>query len=241
VTAVLALVIGYVSLRVSGIYFLLVTMAFGQLLTTVAIKWHSLTGGTNGMGVTSRPQLGFDVQWTNLKFYYLVFAFFIVSFIVLKFIVRSPFGSTLVGIRENEPRMRSLGFNTWALKYVAIIVGAFFAGVAGIFYGFHNYNMVPSYLSLETSALPMLMVILGGPATLYGPCLGAAAFVIVEHYSRTHFPDWWGMILGGMFILCVLFLKGGFARYLSALWSRIGFVRVQPVQLSESARSEVDT
>jgi branched-chain amino acid transport system permease protein len=239
-TVILALVIGYISLRVSGIYFLLVTMALGQLLTTVAIKWYSLTGGTNGLVLMSRPRLGFAVQWTNLRYYYLVFVFFVVCFVILRRIVRSPFGSTLVGIRENEPRMRSLGFNTWALKYVAVLVGAFFAGVAGIFFAFFNVNMVPSYLSLEWSALPMLMVIMGGPATLYGPCLGAAVIVFAEHYSRTYLPDRWPLVLGGIFVLCVMLLKGGFARYLTLLWSKIGFVRVKAAQVSESADTEVE-
>ncbi|MCL5734106.1 MAG: ABC transporter permease [Actinobacteria bacterium] len=239
-TAILALVIGYISLRVSGIYFLLVTMALGQLLTTIAISWFSLTGGTNGMVIMSRPQLGFDVRWTNLKFYYLVFAFFIVCFIVLQRIVRSPFGSTLVGIRENEPRMRSLGFNTWALKYVAVVVGALFAGLAGVFFAFFSVNMVPSYLSLEWSALPMLMVIMGGPATLYGPCIGAAVIVFAEHYSRTYLPDRWPLVLGAVFVLCVMLLRGGFAQYLSLLWSKTGFVRPKAAQVRESAGTEVE-
>ena len=240
-TMVLALVIGYISLRVSGIYFLLVTMALGQLLTTVAIKWYSLTGGTNGLVVMSRPQLGWAVQWDNLKYYYLVFAFFVVCFIVLKLIVRSPFGSTLVGIRENEARMRSLGFNTWAVKYVAVVVGAFFAGVAGLFFAFFNVNMVPSYLSLEWSAWAMLMVIMGGPATLWGPCLGAAVIVFAERYSSTYLPDRWPLVLGGIFVLCVMLLRGGFARYLTQLWDWLGtitgLVRAKAVPAAAAAEA----
>jgi branched-chain amino acid transport system permease protein len=239
ITLLLALVIGYISLRVSGIYFLLVTMALGQLLSTVAIKWYSLTGGTNGMVVRSPSQLGFNPQSDNLKYYYLVFAFFIVCFVILKYIVRSPFGNTLVGIRENEPRMRSLGFNTWALKYVAVVIGAVFAGVAGIFWAFFSVNMVPTYVSLEMSALPMLMVIMGGPATLWGPCLGAAVIVLAERYVSTYLPDRWLLVLGGIFVLCVMLLRGGFARYLYLLWSKIGFVRVKTSELREPTDVEV--
>ena len=232
--------IGYISLRVSGIYFLLVTMALGQLLSTVAIRWYSLTGGTNGMVVNAPSQLGFNVQSDNLKYYYLVFAFFVVCFLVLKLIVRSPFGNTLVGIRENEPRMRSLGFNTWALKYVAVVIGALFAGVAGVFWAFFSLNMVPSYVALEMSALPMLMVIMGGPATLWGPCLGAAVIVLAERYSSNYLPERWPLILGGIFVLCVMLLRGGFAHYLSLLWSKIGFVRTRPAKVSKPAASEVE-
>ena len=240
ITLVLALVIGYLSLRVSGIYFLLVTMALGQLLGIVATKWYSLTGGTNGMVVHSPSQLGFDLQSDNLKYYYLVFAFFIVCFVIMKCVVRSPFGNALVGIRENEPRMRSLGFNTWALKYVAIVIGAFFAGVAGVFWAFYSVNMVPGYLGMEMAALPMLMVILGGPATLWGPCLGAAVIVLAERYSSTYLPERWPLILGGIFVLCVMLLRGGLAPYLSLLWSKIGFVRTKSAKPSGPASTEIE-
>jgi branched-chain amino acid transport system permease protein len=240
ITLVLVAVIGYMSLRVSGIYFLLVTMAFGQLLSVVATKWYSLTSGTDGLVGISRPKLGFDVSWTSLKYYYLVFVFFVVCFVILRRIVGSSFGSTLVGIRENEPRMRSLGFNTWALKYVAVIIGGFFAGVAGILFAYFYGNMVPTYVGLQYSALPMLMVIMGGPATLWGPCLGAAVIVLVQHYSGIYMPDRWPLLLGGIFVLCVMLMKGGFARYLSALWSRIGFVRVKTARVPEPVGAEVE-
>jgi branched-chain amino acid transport system permease protein len=223
ITALLSAVIGYISLRVSGIYFILVTMAFGQLLSIVATKWYSVTGGRDGLPGIPHPNLGFDLKWTTINFYYLVFIIFIICFYILHRIVTSSFGRTLVGIRENESRMRSLGFNTWALKYVAIIVGGIFAGVAGILFAYFYGNMVPSYFALETSALPMLMVIIGGPATLYGPCLGAAVIILVQQYASIYMPERWPLILGGIFVLCVMLLKGGFANYLSILWRKIGF------------------
>ena len=240
VTAVLATVIGYVSLRVAGVYFLLVTMAFGQLLSIVATKWYSLTGGRDGLVGISKPSFGlFSFHWNSIRFYYFVLIGFIIAFYILHRIVRSSFGKSLVGIRENEPRMRSLGFNTWAAKYVAVILGGVFAGVAGLLFAYFYGTMVPSYLSLEMSALPMLMVIIGGPASLWGPCLGAAAIVFVQQYAGIYVPDRWPLILGVIFVLCVMLLKGGFARYLSALWTRIGIVRTSGADLPEALGEEV--
>ena len=189
VTAALAAGIGYLSLRVSGVYFLLVTMAFAQLLLIVATKWYTMTGGRDGLIGIPRPDLGFiQIDWNNLSYYYFVLIGFIICFLILHRIARSSFGRTLVGIRANEPRMRSLGYNTWALKYVALIIGGVFAGVAGALFAFDYAGMVPSYFALETSALPMLMVIIGGAATLWGPSLGAAVIILArerrEHLLR---------------------------------------------------------
>ena len=231
ITAALAAVIGFLSLRVSGVYFLLVTMGFGQLLAVVADKWYSLTGGKDGIHFSRDPQLGWEVDWTNLKFYFFVLAFFLISYVVLKRITMSGFGRTLVGIRENESRMRSLGYNTWAAKYVAIIIAGAFAAVAGVLFAYLYGTMVPRHFGLEYSALPMLMVIMGGGATLWGPALAAAAIVIFEWLMTQSafatsvserwqtFPERWHLWLGILFVLCVVFLRGGFSRHLMRLWN----------------------
>jgi len=227
-SVLLAAGIGYLSLRVSGIYFLLVTMAFGQLLMILATKWYAVTGGRDGLNFASYPNLGFDIAWTNINFYYFVFIVFAICYVILHRITHSAFGRTLVGIRENEPRMRSLGYNTWAIKYVALIVGGAFAGVAGLLFAYDYGSMVPSYFALETSALPMLMVIIGGAATLWGPTLGAAVIIIAETLAGIYFPERWPLILGVIFVVCVMFLKGGFARHLSRLWGNGWFGTGQP-------------
>jgi branched-chain amino acid transport system permease protein len=180
VTAVLAAVIGFLSLRVSGVYFLLVTMGFGQLLSVVADKWYSMTGGKDGMPGIRRPELGWNIEWTNLKYYFMVLIFFVITYVVLKRITRSGFGRSLNGIRENESRMKSLGYDTWAAKYTAIIIAGIFAGLAGVFFAQLYGTIVPRHFGLEYSALPMLMVIMGGGSTLWGPCLGAAVIVLFE-------------------------------------------------------------
>ncbi len=222
-----AVIIGYISLRVSGVYFLLVTLAFGQLLSVVATKWSAVTGGTDGLVGILKPNLGISgFTWSSAGFYYLVFITFAICFVLLYRIVNSSFGRALVGIRENEMRMRSLGYNTWALKYVGIIVAGGFAGVAGVFFAYFYGAMVPSNLALEMSASVMLMVIIGGPGTLFGPFIGSAIVVLIEHFSSIYVPERWPLILGGIFIVCVMLVRGGFARYLSRFWRGVRFQRV---------------
>lgn len=220
--AVVAAIIGYISLRVSGTYFLLVTIAFGQLLAIVATKLYKVTGGTDGLVGIPSPDLGIPGLTLNgVGFYYLVFIAFAASFAILYRIVTSSYGQALIGVRENEPRMRSLGYNTWALKYVAIIISGVFAGLAGIFLAYYYRAMVPNTLAIEMSTAAMLMVILGGPGTLFGPFIGAVVYVLGEHFSNRYVPERWPLILGGLFVICVMLVRGGFARYLSSFYERL--------------------
>lgn len=218
-----AAVIGYISLRVSGVYFLLVTLAFGQLLSVAAVKWTTVTGGTNGLYGIEYPYLGLPgFTWTNLSFYYLVFLAFVICFFLLHRITNSSFGRALVGIRENEPRMQSLGYNTWAHKYVAFIIAGLFAGVAGVLFAPFYGIMVPQHLGIMTSSSVMLMVIIGGAGTLFGPVIGAGFIVILERLaSDLVSSERWPLILGVVFVICVLFLRGGFGIYLSRFWRRV--------------------
>ncbi|MCL5735769.1 MAG: ABC transporter permease [Actinobacteria bacterium] len=231
VAALISAIIGYICLRVSGTYFLLVTIAFGQLLAIVATKWYKVTGGTDGLVGIKRPDLGIPgFNLGPIGFYFLVFIALVVCFAVLYRIVTSAYGRALVGVRENEPRMRSLGYNTWRLKYVAIIISGTVAGVAGVFLAYYYGAMVPSTLAIEMSTAGMLMVILGGPGTLFGPFIGAIVVVLGENISLTYVPDRWPLILGGIFILCVMLLRGGFAPYLSRLYQRF---RPEPARITD--------
>lgn len=221
-SGIFAAIIGYMSLRVSGVYFLLVTLAFGQLLSVAAVKWRSMTGGTDGLVGILYPGLGIPgFTWTDTSFYYLVFLAFVICFFLLHRIVNSAFGRALVGIRENEPRMQSLGYNTWAHKYVAFIIGGVFAGVAGALLAFFYGIMVPAHLGIITSTSAMLMVIIGGAGTLFGPVIGAGVIVLLEHIASIYTPERWPLILGGVFVICVLFIRGGFGIYLSRFWRRV--------------------
>lgn len=223
-SAVAAAIIGYISLRVSGVYFLLVTLAFGQLLSIVASKWYKVTGGSDGLVGIVLPNLGIaGFNLTAEGFYYLVFIAFAICFVLLYRIVHSSFGRTLIGIRENEMRMRSLGYNTWALKYVAVIIAGGFAGVAGVFYAYFYGAVVPGTLAIEMSTAVTLMVIIGGSGTLFGPFVGAVVVVLLEHFARIYVPERWPLILGGIFVVCVMLVRGGFASYLSRFWRAVRF------------------
>ena len=220
--AVLSAIIGYFTLRLSGTNFLLVTMAFGQLLSVIAGKWTNFTGGTDGIIGISRPALGFALKWNGTKFYFFVLIVVVICFIILYRIVHSSFGHTLLAIRGNESRMRALGCNTWLARFVGIIIAGVFAGIAGLLYAYTYQTVVPSVFALETSAMPMLMIIMGGGATLWGPALGAMVIILVQNYAGLWLPERWPLILGALYIVCVMFLKGGFAPLLTRFWDWVG-------------------
>ena len=222
--ALFAAIFGIVALRVSGVYFLAVTLALGQLLYSVAVKWRSMTGGTDGLIGMRYPDLG--LPWLTMNatsFYYLVFAVFVVSLLLLYRFVNSPFGYALQGIRDNEPRMKSSGYNTWLHKYIAFVIGGLFAGVAGVLYAYYGGIVAPGHLGILTSTTIMLMVIIGSERAFLGPVVGAVTIVFLEYYSSIYTPDRWPLILGSVFVLSVMFLRGGITVYLSRLWKKVRY------------------
>lgn len=227
VCAVLSAIIGWFTLRLSGTNFLLVTMAFGQLLSSVASKWSAVTNGADGIVGIKRPDFGEFLnnivgKWTGTKFYFFVLIVFVICFLLLHRFMRSSFGHTLLSIRGNEGRMRALGYNTWSLKYTGVILAGVFAGIAGLLYAYTYKNVTPDIFALESSALPMLMVIMGGGATLWGPALGAAVIILVKNYAGIWMPERWPLVLGALYVVCVMFLKNGFAPHLRRLWDWVG-------------------
>jgi len=222
--ALFAAIFGVVALRVSGVYFLAITLALGQLLYSVALKWRTMTGGTNGLVGMGYPDLGLPwVTMTATSFYYMVFVIFVIIFLLLYWIVNSPFGYALQGIRDNEPRMRCLGYNTWLYKYVAFIIAGLFGGVAGVLLSYYSSVMVPDYLGMATSCLVALMVIVGSDRAFFGPVVGAILIVFLQYYSSIYTPERWPLILGSVFVLSVMFLRGGISIYLSKLWRKVRY------------------
>jgi branched-chain amino acid transport system permease protein len=214
--AVTAAVFGVIALRVSGVYFLLVTFALGQLLWTVAEKWNSVTMGRSGFVGIPAPDLGLSFLdlGSPVMFYYFVFMVFGLCYYLMARLHRSPFGYALQGIRERESRMRALGYNVWLYKYIAYIIGAVFAGVGGILYAHFNGSIAPSHLGFSTSALGMLMVILGGAGTLWGPVLGAALIMLLQSFASLIVPARWPLILGLLFVIGVMGFRGGIGPHL---------------------------
>ena len=205
--AVTAAFFGLFAVHAGGVYFLMITLALGMCVWGLAYRWNSLTGGDNGIVLPPRPAFGIDLA-DDVTFFYLVFGFFVLTLVLLHVLVRSPFGRSLVGIRENELRMRILGYNTWLHKYIAFIIAGGFGGLAGVLWA-HAHGLVsPEDVVLATSVDALLMVVLGGAGTLVGGAIGAGIVVFLREYLSTLVP-WWQYVLGGVYVLTILFLPGG--------------------------------
>jgi len=205
--AATAALFGLFAIRAAGVYFLMITLALGMCVWGLAYRWNSVTGGDNGIVMPQRPSFGIDLG-DDVTFFYLVFGIFAVSLILLYGVVKSPFGRSLVGIRENELRMRILGYNTWLHKYVAFIIAGAFGGLAGVLWAHANGLVSPEDVILATSVDALLMVVLGGPGTLVGAAIGAGVVVFLREYVST-LVHWWQYVLGGIYVLTILYLPGG--------------------------------
>ena len=199
---------GLFAIRASGVYFLMITLALGMCVWGLAYRWNSLTGGDNGINMRGRPKLG-EVAFSNdLIFFYVVLGFFLATFFALRLLVHSPFGRSLVGIRERELRMKILGYNTWLHKYIAFVIAGAFGGLAGVLWAHLNGIVSPSDVLLPASVDALLMVVLGGPGTLMGGLIGATVVVFLRDYLATLVP-WWQYVLGAVYVLTILYLPGG--------------------------------
>jgi len=177
-----------------------------------------LTGGDDGIPGISRPDfdlIGLDLGSTT-HYYYFVLLFFVISAVLMYLVVHSSFGHTLLGIRESETRMRSLGYNVWLHKYIAFIVSAIFAGLAGVLIAYYNCFVSPSELHLVTSAEGLIMVILGGAGTLFGPAIGASIIILIKNFV-SGYTEHWMIILGALYMLTVMFAPQGVYRLFKEL------------------------
>jgi branched-chain amino acid transport system permease protein len=199
---------GLFAIRASGVYFLMITLALGMCVWGLAYRWNSLTGGDNGINMRGRPVFAGMRLADDLTFFYLVLGFFIASFFALQLLVSSPFGKSLVGIRERELRMRILGYNTWLHKYIAFVIAGAFGGLAGVLWAHLNGIVSPSDVLLPASVDVLLMVVLGGPGTLVGGLIGAGVVVFLRDYLATVVP-WWQYVLGAVYVLTILYLPSG--------------------------------
>jgi branched-chain amino acid transport system permease protein len=218
-SAALAALFGLFAIRAGGVYFLMITLALGQCVWGLAYRWNSLTGGDNGINMSGRPNFGLDLG-NEVTFFYLVFAFFAVSMALMFVLVRSPFGQSLAGIRERELRMQILGYNTWLHKYIAFIIAGGFGGLAGVLWAQTNGHVSPETLVLTTSVDSLLMVVLGGAGTLIGAAIGSAIVFGLREYLSTLVP-WWQYVLGGVYVLTILYLPMGLMGIPSRLRQRL--------------------
>jgi branched-chain amino acid transport system permease protein len=219
---ILAAFFGFFALRVSGIYFLMVTLALGQLVFFASMALRSITGGMNGLSGLPWPNLGFiEFEWNRIYFYYFVLIIAAICTFILYRIFNSPFGYALRGIHHEETKMETLGVNTWLTKYMAFIIGGVFAAVAGILFSYFLGMVSPSQLSVKTSTLAVLMLIIGSSTVFWGPIVGAVLVVLLEYFASIYIPARWPLVLGATFIVSVMFLRGGIALYLRKFWRRV--------------------
>lgn len=211
--------IGYFSIRRRGIYFAMVTLAFAQVLYFIAFKWRSLTGGDDGLHGVPRPDLGPMELTSETVLYYFILFFFIVSVMIAVRIISSPFGRTVLCLRENQARAEMIGYNPTKIKLISFAMSASFAGLAGGLYGVLQ-NFVPlSTLSLDTSGDIVLITLIGGMGTLYGPILGAMAIVYFKDIVSAHL-NIWPLILGLLYVVSVMTFRKGIFRELKDRFSR---------------------
>jgi len=214
-----ALVIGVFALRATGVYFLMLTLAFAQMAYAVAHQWGWLTGGTNGLSGIPRPVVpGIDLSG-SVPFYYLVLLVAGAAALVLWRITRSPFGAALAGIRENESRMRAMGFDTFRLKLAAFVLAGAVAALSGVLYAYYNGFVSPDELYWTRSGEVLVMVLLGGPGTLAGPVVGAVVVLVLQNVASS-VTERWTMIMGAAFVAVVLAAPKGLAGLVQERWVR---------------------
>ena len=208
VSAIGAAIIGFFCIRVSGIPFLMLTMAFSQLLFSVSVKWRDVTGGTDGLSGFRRPSLfGMSLDDRTTQ-YYVVLVGFLLVFWFLKRLIRSPLGSIFIGIRENEARMRAIGYPVQRFKLISFVIAGAIAGVGGSLYAFFNAFVSSDILHWALSGDAIIMVILGGTGTIVGPVIGTGIFLLLKNFVSSH-HEYWMLWVGIVFILCVMFMREG--------------------------------
>jgi branched-chain amino acid transport system permease protein len=225
VAALCALVIGWISIRTSGVYFIMITLALAQMLYYF-FNDQKYWGGTDGMNIDRRPTfaLGDTVLFNfndRIQFYYLALACLVGAFLLLYRLLRSPFGHALVGIRANEGRMRALGYDVQRLKLIAFVIAGTVAGLAGFLEAARGTFASPAHLGWHESGHALVLVILGGIGTLFGPVIGTFVLLLMEDYFAT-LTDRWLLIMGVFVIAVVMFLPNGLAGLLKRLERRDG-------------------
>ncbi len=219
VTVLAAAVFAGLALRGTGIGFVMITLAIGQIVWGIAYRWISLTNGDNGISVSGRPSpFGLSLN-APARFYWATFVIFVVAMASMAIFVASPFGASVRGTRDQPRRMNALGYHVWRVRFLAFLLSGFWSGVAGLLYLYYNQFVSPQVVALAASAEGLLMVISGGTATLLGPAAGAALVVIVKNVASAYIERW-NFVLGAIFVVIVIFMPEGLVPGAARLWRR---------------------
>ena len=217
VGALSALLVGYLCVQRSGLYFIMLTFALNQLFFFVAYQWTSVTGGEDGMPGVPRPAfLGLDFK-DPMLYYAFVSVLFLASLWVMKRIVESPLGKILQAIRENEVRAGAVGYNVPRFKLLAFVIGGAFSGLAGVLYAM-LFGIVPlEAIGFVASGNVVFATLIGGSGSLYGPIIGSFVFIWLSE-SMSVVWERWPLLLGVAFVIVVLFFRGGVVEAWTRFW-----------------------
>jgi branched-chain amino acid transport system permease protein len=211
---------GVLALRASGIGFLMITLALGQIVWGVAYRANELTGGDNGIQLPARPHpFGIDIN-SAANFYYFTLIVFAVALFCIWRLTRSPFGAALCGTRDQPRRMSMLGHNVWMIQWLTFVMASFWGSISGMLYIYYNLFMSPHAISLQQSAEVLLMAILGGATTLSGPIIGAFIITVVKNVVSTYIERW-NILLGLIFVVVILFMPRGLVPGCGLLWKQM--------------------
>ena len=213
VGTVAAALVGALIVKLRGVYFAMVTIAFGQVFFFIAFRWNAVTGGDDGLTGWTRQALNLgvvkiDILGNDKAFYYLVLVLFAAAVGIMALLLRSPFGRTLLAIRENERRARFLGIPVEQHIWLSFVISCLFVALAGTLYALLNNFTDPRALRWDQSGNFVIMAVLGGMRSFWGPLIGAAIFVVLQDYVSSHTENWMSFI-GLFFVLIVLFFPRG--------------------------------
>jgi len=239
ITLVASAVFAALALRATGIGFLMITLALGQIVWGVAYRWASLTNGDNGVNVGTRPA-PFGLSLSSApSFYFATLIVFLLAIATMTVFVRSPFGASLRGTRDQARRMNALGYNVWLIRFLAIVFSGFWTGVSGLLFIYYNQFISPQVSALTSSAEVLLMVISGGTATLLGPVAGAAIVVIMKNVVSAYIERW-NLVLGVIFVVIISFMPEGLVpgsvRLVRWVWGKLQAKPGAPATLPSEER-----
>jgi branched-chain amino acid transport system permease protein len=212
---VFAMITGAISLRTKGVYFIMITLAFGQMLYFLGTSLAAY-GGDDGLTLASRSTLfGSKILKNDVVLYYVVFGFLLGGYLLLRGVVASRFGRVLRGIRENPVRMEAIGFTPYRYQLTAYVIAGMIAAVAGCLFANQTEFVSPAFASWQRSGDLIFAIVLGGLGTLHGAIIGAAVFSLLADIL-SHYTEHWALLFGPILILVVLFARGGIGGWLGS-------------------------
>jgi branched-chain amino acid transport system permease protein len=242
VTVAAAAVFAMLALRGTGLGFVMITVALGQIVWGVAYRWISLTNGDNGISITGRPRpFGLSLA-SPRSFYWATFVVFLTAILSMAVFAASPFGASVRGTRDQPRRMTALGYHVWMIRFVAFLFSGLWSGVAGLLYLYYNEFVSPQAVALTASAEALLMVIAGGTGTLLGPIVGAALVVVIKNVASAYIERW-NFVLGAVFVIIVVFMPDGLVPGVARLARRVRVVlrsepQTEPQTATPATRDE---